>query len=402
MVDVGKLTDRGAKGRLPAGLHADGDGLYLNVTESGTRSWIFRSTVKGRTTAAGKPYRVEVGLGALGDLGLADAREKAAAMRTQCRQGKNPLDEKRRQRLTFEQVARQLHEKGAAKWAPSHASRWISSLEQYAFPLIGSRPIEEIRRPDVVMVLEPIWRDLHETARKVKIRLAQVIDYASDRGTYPEANPARGSIRSLETFDHQPKHMLALPWQDMPEFMVRLAEREGVSARALEFSIFTAARSGEARGALWSEIDFKAGVWNLPKERMKARRPHRVPLSAEALAVLEKVRGLDAELVFPSTQRTPDGRAKVMSDMAFKALFIRMKVEGVTQHGFRSTFRDWASESARADREVSEAAIAHVLGSKTERAYARSDLFDRRVPLMEAWAQFVTGKTGQIVQLVRA
>ena len=399
---MGKLTDRGARGKLAAGLHSDGDGLYLNVTVSGSRSWIFRGTVKGRTTPTGSPYRVEVGLGALADLGLADARDRAKPMRTQCREGKNPLDDKRRERQTFEQVARDLHAKEAPRWAASHAKRWLSSLESFAFPLIGTRPIEGIRRPDMLTVLEPIWRTRHETARKVKIRLAQVIDFATDRGIYPEANPARGTIRSLETFDHEPRHMPALSWQDMPAFMERLSERKGVSARALEFGILTAARSGELRGALWSEIDLKAGVWSLPKERMKGRRAHRVPLSPEALAVLEQVRGLDPDLVFPSTQRTPDGKAKVMSDMAFKALFLRMKVEDVTQHGFRSSFRDWASESARADREVSEAAIAHVVGSKTERAYARSDLFDRRVPLMQAWAQFVTGQTGQVVQLVRA
>lgn len=399
---MGKLTDRGAKGKLTAGLHSDGDGLYLNVTASGSRSWIFRGTVKGRTTPTGSPYRVEVGLGALADLGLADARDRAKPMRTQCRDGKNPLDDKRRERQTFEQVARNLHAEKAPRWAASHAKRWLASLESFAFPLIGNRPIEDLRRPDVLSILKPIWHDRHETARKVKIRLVQVFDFAYDSDLYPDPNPARGPIKSLDDVNHEVRHMPALPWQEIPEFMKRLAERKGVSARALEFGILTAARSGELRGALWSEIDLKAGIWSLPKERMKARRAHRVPLSSEALAVLEQVRGLDPDLVFPSTQRTADGKAKVMSDMAFKALFLRMKVENVTQHGFRSSFRDWASESARADREVSEAAIAHVVGSKTERAYARSDLFDRRVPLMQAWAAYVTGQTGQVVQLVRA
>jgi integrase len=399
---MGKLTDRGAKGKLAAGVHSDGDGLYLNVTASGSRSWIFRGTIKGRTTPTGTPYRVEVGLGSLADLGLSDARTKAKVMRTQCRDGKNPLDDKRRERLTFEQVARDLHAKEALTWAESHAKRWLASLDSFAFPTIGARFIEDIRRPDVLAVLDPIWRTRHETARKVKIRLAQVIDFASDRGLYFEPNPARGTIRSLETFDHEPRHMPALPWQSLPAFMEQLATRDGVSARALEFSILTCARSSEARGALWAEIDIQAGVWSVPKERMKARRAHRVTLSPEALEVLEKVRGLDPVLVFPSVQRTQDGAAKMLSNMAFKALFMRMKVEEVTQHGFRSSFRDWASESAHADREVSEAAIAHVVGSKTERAYARSDLFERRVPLMNAWGAFVTGKTGQVVQLVRA
>lgn len=399
--DMGKLTDRGAKGKLAEGLHGDGGGLYLNVTGSGSRSWIFRSTVKGRTTATGSPYRVEVGLGAIADVGLSEAREASQVMRAQCRKGMNPLDEKRRERLTFEQVARALHTKEAPTWADSHAKRWLASLDSFVFPAIGSRYIEDIRRPDIVALLEPIWRTRHETARKVKIRLAQVIDYATDKGLYTEANPARGQLKSLDNHVHEPRHMPALPWQDLPAFIERLAERDSVSSRALEFSILTCARSGEVRGALWSEIDLAAGVWNLPKERMKARRAHRVPLSPEALAVLEKVRGLDTNLVFPSVQRAKDGTAKVMSDMAFKALFIRMKVEGITQHGFRSTFRDWASDSSRADRELSEAALAHVIGSKTERSYKRTDLFDRRKALMDAWAAYATGQTGQVVKLVR-
>jgi integrase len=402
MARMGNLTDRGAKGKLAPGLHSDGEGLYLTVAASGTRSWIYRGTIKGRSTAAGTPYRVEVGLGSLADVGLAEAREKAGAYRKQCRAGVNPLDEKRRERLTFEQVARQFHGKEAATWANSHATRWLASLETYAFPKIGNRPVEAIRRPDVVEVLEPIWRSKHETARKLKIRLAQVLDYATDRGMYPEGNPARGKILSLETHDHETRHMPAMPWPDLPAFMERLAERDAIAASTLQFAILTCARSGEVRGARWCEIDLTAKVWSLPKERMKARRAHRVPLTAEAIAILERVKGLDGDLVFPSLQRGKDGTAKVMSDMAFKALFGRMGIEGITTHGFRSCFRDWASEAARADREIAEACLAHVVGSVVERAYARSDVLDRRRALMEAWAHFATGQTGQVVQLVRA
>jgi integrase len=399
---MGKFTDRGVKGKLAAGLFSDGGGLYLNVTATGTRSWLFRGTIKGRTTAAGGPYRVEVGLGSLADVGLADSRQKAGELRKQCRAGVNPLDEKRRERMTFAQVARQFHAKEEATWAPSHAKRWLASLESFAFPKIGNRPVEDIRRPDIVDVLEPIWRTHHETARKVKARLAQVIDFAADRGLYVEGNPARGAIRSLDTFDHQPRHMPSLPWSEVPNFMELLAERDGTSALALRFAILTVARSGEVRGALWSEIDFEAGVWNLPKERMKSRRAHRVPLSQDALSVLEKVRGHDVELVFPSAQRGPDGKAKVMSNMAFKALFGRMKVDGITQHGFRTSFRVWATEAARADREVAELCLAHVVGGKVERAYARSDQLDRRRDLMDAWSRYAMGKTGNVVQMVRA
>ena len=214
-------------------------------------------------------------------------------MRKQCRAGVNPLDEKRRERQTFEQAARQLYAQEAPTLAESHSNRWLASLEVYAFPKIGKRTIEDIRRPDVVEVLEPLWRSRHETARKLKIRLAQVIDHATDRGQFRDANPARGPIRSLETFDRQPTHLAALPWRDLPDFMTKLGGREGVSARALKFGILTCARSGEIRGATWAEIDTKAKVWTVPVERMKARRAHRVPLSQATLAVLEKVRGLD-------------------------------------------------------------------------------------------------------------
>ncbi|MBL4928918.1 tyrosine-type recombinase/integrase [Tabrizicola sp. KVB23] len=383
-------------------MHSDGEGLYLHVTTSGTRSWIFRGTIKGRTTATGKPYRVEVGLGSLSDVGLAAARDVASELRKHCRAGVNPLDARRRERLSFEQVARQLHKKEATAWAKSHSTRWLASLETFAFPKIGTRPVEDIRRPDVVSVLEPIWRSHHETARKVKIRVAQVIDYATDRGLYHEANPARGVIRSLETFEHIPKHMPALPWRQLPAFIAQLQARDGVSARALEFAILTCGRSGEIRGARWGEIDEGAKVWEVPAERMKARRAHRVPLSDAALAILDSVRGLDPVLVFPSAQRDQFGGAKIMSDMAFSALFKRMKVEGITTHGFRSTFRDWCSESARADFDIAEAALAHAVGSATARAYARSDLFDRRRALMDAWSQYVTGMVGQVVQMVRA
>ena len=181
--------------------------------------------------------------------------------------------------------------------------------------------------------------------------------------------------------------------------MSALSERKGLSARTLELLILTATRSGEARGARWSE--FQGAEWIIPAERMKSGRPHRIPLSDEALAVLDNVRGLDEELLFPSQKRNPDGTSRVQSDVVFKALMKRMNIEGITTHGFRSTFRDWCGESARADREVAEAALAHSFGSKVERAYARSDLFERRRILMNAWGQYATGKAGKVVQMVR-
>jgi integrase len=362
----------------------------------------FAAPSRAGQAAQGSPTGSRSAWGSLGGIGLAEAREKAALMRKQCRAGVNPLDEKRRERQTFEKAARQLYAKEAPTWAKSHSKRWLSSLEVYAFPKIRNRPIEDIRRPDVVEGLEPLWRNRHETARKLKIRVAQVIDYATDRGQYHDADPAGGTIRSLETFHRKPVHMAAPPWRDLPYFIAQLSEREGVSARALEFAILTCARSGEIRGAAWEEADDKAGIWAVPAGRMKARRAHRVPLSKAALVVLAKVRGLDAHVIFPSAQRDKDGKAKIMSDMAFKALYGRMKVDGIATHGFRSSFRDRCSESARADFEIAEAALAHSVGTTVARAYARSDLFERRRNLMEASACYATGGTGKVVALVRA
>lgn len=211
-----------------------------------------------------------------------------------------------------------------------------------------------------------------------------------------------GVERSLPVLKREKEHLAAMAWRSVPAFMSDLAQREGVSARCLEFAILTAVRSGEARGATWAEIDLKEGVWLIPGDRMKRGIPHRVPLSEAALDVLERAKGLDPVLVFPSVQRGTDGAGKPMSDMVFKALFKRMDRDGFTTHGFRSSFRDWCSESAKADPEVAEAALAHATGNAVSRAYARSDLFDRRRVLMDAWSAFATGTTGQVVQLVRA
>lgn len=208
--------------------------------------------------------------------------------------------------------------------------------------------------------------------------------------------------KALPTVKQRPEHLAAMTWRDLPAFMEDLSGREVVSARTLEFLILTATRSGEARGARWSEIDLDAREWLIPAVRMKRGVPHHVPLSPAAVEVLNRVRGLDADLVFPRVQRDRSDVARPQSVMVFKALLKRMGAEGFTVHGFRSTFRDWCSESAHADREVAEAALSHATGNEVERAYARSDLFERRRALMEAWGRFATGGTGEVVDLVRA
>lgn len=399
---MGKLTDRSARGKLIAGMHADGAGLYLAVAGSGSRSWIFRGTVKGQTTQSGSPYRCEIGIGSVADVTLADARSEADRLRKICRAGENPLDQRKRERWTFEEAARAFHEQQQSHWVPGHAKRWLSALETYVFPTIGRRHVENIRRGDVLEVLMPIWGAKHETARRLKQNIGQVIEYCIDLGMFQEANPCMGRFKSLPTAKKEPQHRASLSWRELPALWTELDGRDGISAACLQFIILTAARSGEARGALWSEIDLSNRTWRIPAERMKARKGHRVPLSSATLSILKKVEGLDPILVFPSVQRAETGAAKPMSDMVFKALMVRMGRNGFTTHGFRSTFRDWCSESARADREIAEAALAHSLGNKVEQAYARSDLFERRKALMDTWAAYVTGATNQVVQMVRA
>jgi integrase len=235
-------------------------------------------------------------------------------------------------------------------------------------------------------VLSPIWTEKHETAKRLKQRLGAIFDWAKGAGHYPHENPINGLKKALPSVKRRPEHMSTLGWQRVPEFMVELQNRDGVSARTLEFIILTASRSGEARGARWAEIS--DGIWTVPAGRMKRGLEHRVPLSHQATHVLEKVRDLDSDLVFPSRSPAKDGSAREQSDMVFKALLKRMGKEGFTVHGFRSAFRDWCSEVLEAPREVAEAALSHALGSSVERAYARSDLLERRVLVMQEWADY--------------
>ncbi|WP_370301402.1 tyrosine-type recombinase/integrase [Pseudooceanicola sp.] len=396
-----KLTARQVQTQSKPGMHSAGEGLYLCVANGGTKSWILRATIKGRKNRNGGPYRVEIGLGSVGLVSLAEAREAARPLRKLAREGINPLDERKRETLTFEQAARRVHKSLLPTWRnEKHAATWIASIETYALPFFGHRPIEDVGTADVLAALSPIWTTKHETAKRLKQRLSAVFDWAKGAGHYPHENPVNGLKKALPMVKQRPSHMAAMSWQDIPAFMFDLATREGVSARTLEFLILTAARSGEARGARWSEID--GDTWVLAPERMKRGVAHRVPLSPEAKAVLAKVKGLHSDLVFPSAMVGPKGESRPQSVMVFKALLMRMQVDGITVHGFRSAFRDWCSESAHADREVAEAALSHATGNEVERAYARSDLFERRRQLMNAWGQFCAGKSGDVVRMARA
>lgn len=390
-----KLNARKVETVKEPGMYGDGEGLYLRVGPTGAKSWILRTVVHG--------HRKELGLGASSLVPLAEAREKARQYRKIAREGGDPDTLRKRESLTFEEAAKKVHTQLLPTWRnKKHADTWLATIETYANPFFGKRPIATVTTADVLKALTPIWTDRNETANRLKQRIAAVFDWAKGAGHYPHENPVNGLKKALPLVKSADNHMAALPWQDVPGFMADLAKREGVSARTLEFIILTAVRSGEARGARWAEIDLDAKTWTIPGDRMKRGQSHRVPLSEEALAVLEKAKGLDADLVFPSAVRAKDGSAKPQSDMVFKALYTRMKRDGFTTHGFRSAFRDWCSESAHVEREIAEAALAHATGNAVERAYARSDLFDRRAKLMASWGQYAGGKSGTVVRLVRA
>lgn len=390
---MAKLTIRKVETLSQPGMHGDGAGLYLNVSPSGSKSWILRTVVHGR--------RRDLGLGSASLVMLSEARELAQAYRKIARQGGDPDTVRKRETMTFEQAANLVHENLSPTWRnEKHRSSWLASVETYAYPHIKDRPLHTIGTADVLNILSPIWTEKHETAKRVRQRLSSIFDWAKGSGHYPHENPVNGIGKALPTVKRRVEHMAAMPWRDVPGFMAALSERDSISARCLEYLILTASRSGEARGARWSEID--GSIWTIPGDRMKRGLEHRVPLCDEALAVLEKVRGLDADLVFPSPSRGVDGKEKPQSDMVFKSLQRRMGRKGFTIHGFRSSFRDWCSESAKADREVAEAALSHATGNAVERSYARSDLFERRRDLMGAWGRFVSGHTSsKVIELVR-
>ena len=399
------LTVKGVAATKQAGLYGDGGGLYLRIGPTGAKWWALRTVIRGK--------RRELGLGSADLVTLAEAREKATAFRKAARAGGDPDADRKNAAeairkaeqqalMTFEEAAKQVYAALLPTWKNAkHAETWWATMDAYALSHFGKKPIHTLTSADVLAAMSPLWTKTPETAKRLRQRISAVFDWAKGAGHYPFENPVTGIERSLPMVKRETEHLASLPWRDLPTFTAQLADREGVSARCLEFAILTAARSGEARGATWAEIDLVGKVWLVPGDRMKRGLPHRVPLSRAALEVLEKVRGLDPALVFPSVQRGADGAGKDMSDMVFKALTDRMGRKGFTTHGFRSSFRDWCSESAKADQEVAEAALSHASGNAVSRAYARSDLFDRRRVLMEAWSSFATGATGQVVRLVR-
>lgn len=374
------------------GLHFVGgvQGLALQVT-GGSRAWLLRATIGGR--------RRDMGLGPYPEVTLAQARDKARDARELIRQGIDPIARQQAaqsamraavaEALTFKDCAEKYIKAHRAGWKNAkHAQQWENTLAQHAYPVLGSVLVRDVKLPQVLAVLEPIWTTTNETAVRLRGRIELVLDWATARGLREGANPARwrGHLDKLLAKPSKVakvEHHAALPAADVGAFMARLRVAEGMGARALEFAILTAARSGEVRGATWAEIDAAAKVWTVPAARMKAGKEHRVPLSDEALALLAALpQGKPDGLVFKAP------RGGMLSDMTLTAVLRRMEVPAVP-HGFRSTFRDWASERTSYPGEVAEMALAHAIGDKVEAAYRRGDLFEKRRFMMADWAQFL-------------
>ncbi|PZU77496.1 MAG: integrase [Sphingomonas sp.] len=398
---MGKLTALKVKA-APAGRHEDGDGLALLVKATGTRSWVLKVQVEGK--------RREFGLGSAKAVSLAEARDKADAVRRQYRAGLDPVAEKQQVVVTvptFREAARLAHGEQQAGWRnPKHRAQWLSSLEAYAFPSLGGKTVDKIDGPMIRDALLPIWLDKPETARRVRQRIGAVLDWAYAKGHRASEAPMRSLSKGLPRQPKKDGHFAALPYDKLPGLMQTLGMTESIGRLALQFLILTAARSGEVRGARWSEVDMETAVWTVPPDRMKAGKQHLVPLSKPALVILKRMAEVASdELVFPGiTGRVADtdtlgkGRPgaltraagkRPMSDMTLTKVLRTAGADDATVHGMRSSFRDWAAEQTSFPGEVVEAALAHTIGNKVEAAYRRTNYLEKRRGLMDAWAAFI-------------
>jgi integrase len=380
------------------GMHADGGGLYLQVTPNGA-SWVYRFMLNGRAR--------EMGLGPLALYGLQEARGKALDARRLRHAGVDPIEARNAERarvrleeaktITFKECADSYIKAHRAGWRNAkHAGQWEATIGTYADPIIGALPVQMIDTGLVMKVIEPIWTAKPETASRLRGRIESILDWAKVRGYRDGENPSRwrGHLDKLlpaRTKVRKVEHHAALPYDELPNFITALQAHEGVAARALEFLILCASRTGEAIGARWNEIKLGEKVWVVPAARMKAEKEHRVPLSDRALQILADMK-VDAcneadAFIFPGGKH-----GKPLSNMAFLMLLRRMKRDDLTAHGFRSSFRDWAAERTNYPNEVVEMAMAHTISSKVERAYRRGDLFERRRRLMADWATFALGR----------
>lgn len=391
-----KLTARFVQTvKHPPKWHSDGAGLYLRITKDGNKSWVFVFPFPGYKSPR------EMGLGSYPAVSLEKARDYAEVARLDVRNGIDPIEKKRAGRqsvalergkaMTFDQCASAYIEANRAGWKnDKHASQWENTLNTYASPIIGTLPIAAIDTGLVLKVLEPIWTTKPETASRLRGRLEAVLGWATVRGYRHGDNPAAwrnhlDKVLPARSAVAKVEHHPALPYGEIGGFIETLRTQAGAASRALEFAILTAARSGEVIGATWQEFDLDKSTWTIPAERMKAKKEHRIPLSARALELVKELLPLKTEDNSPVFQ----GKGgKAFSNMAMLAVLKRMKRADMTTHGFRSTFRDWAGETTAYPREVIEHALAHQLKDKAEAAYARGTLFDKRRRLMDEWATY--------------
>ena len=381
-------------------------GLSLQISPTVSRSWVLRVKVGSK--------RRDMGLGPYPGVTLAQAREKARQARELIDQGHDPILDRQRAHsrlkadqasaITFEAAARSFMDAKSPEWSnPKHAAQWTATLSTYAYPVIGQLHVADVKQAHVLQILEPIWVSKTETASRLRGRIENVLDWARARGFRSDDNPARwrGHLDKLLSAPEKTTRIIhhpAVPVNDVAAFYAALKQKTGMSARALEFALLTAARSGEVRGATWAEIDLDAGLWIIPAERMKGRKEHRVPLSKPALQILRDLPRLEGcEFVFPAP------RAGALSDMALTAVMRRMGLAFVP-HGLRSTFRDWTAERTSFPRDLAEMALAHTVGNKVEAAYRRGDMLERRAAMMQTWADFLAAPAatvGTVVTLAR-
>ena len=389
---MGKLTANEVKAALGRpGTYQDGDGLILKVDRRGGAAWRLRIQHQGK--------RSDIGLGSAKLVSLASARAKAAEARKAIREdGRDLLAEKRKSKaaaVTFREAALALHKAREHQWASSkHGGQWLATLETYAFPTLGKKPVGDVTAGDIIAAIAEVWTAKPETGRRVRQRICAVLDYAHARGWRATEAPAR-SLAAGKGLPRQPhgRNHASMPYDELPMFLTRLRASGGVWGRlALEFTILTAARSQEVRLATWDEFDTENGLWTVPAAHMKMKREHLVPLSPQALAVLKRamaVRLDGTDLVFPGTNGP-------MSDMTLLAVLRRMK-EPFTAHGFRSSFRTWVAEKTSFPGEVAEAALAHQNPNEVERAYQRGAMLEKRRKLMEAWGAYCDGGGGKVI-----
>jgi integrase len=384
--------------KLKRGYHADGGGLYLQVSATSTKSWVFRFRVRSGDP---KERRLrEMGLGSLDAVSLAEARDAARACRKQLQGGLDPILARKdgrkaaaleaSQAMTFKDCADAYVTAHKPSWSnKKHAQQWSATLATYVEPVFGSHLVKNVDTAAIMLVLDPIWHGKRETASRLRGRIEAILDWATARGYRQGENPARwkGGVEKLlpaRTKSTKVKHHSALPYSELPNFIKALRAQPGVAAAALEFAVLTAARTSEVIGATWSEINFEKRMWIVPEGRMKAGREHRVPLSQAALGVLKRMEKLrNGDALFPSSSKTTH-----LSNMALLSVLKRMGRTDLTAHGFRSTFRDWTAECTDTTREVAEIALAHSVGNAVEAAYRRGDLFEKRRGLMASWAEF--------------